>query len=99
MVMHRSLGRCEVGVACGGLSSQPEWHHRQLRRGGNHGPENGIAACRDCHGHIHANPELAVERGWIVSQYADPAAVPAILMRLGSHPPEPVLLSAGGTYT
>jgi hypothetical protein len=100
VVMHRALGQCEVGVAPGCIPSQPEWHHRKLRsRGVDHGPANGLAACRPCHRWIHLNVAEAAGYGWVLpSTCTKPSAVPALVRRRGVDPPAPVTLTAGGTY-
>jgi len=91
-VMHRALGACEIeSPAC--EHTTPDWHHRQSRRGGAHGPDNGLAACRPCHRWVHANPAAAQANGWTVSLWADPATVPALVRG------HPVTLTAGGTYS
>lgn len=91
-VMHRALGACEIeSPAC--ERTAPEWHHRQSRRGGVHSPDNGLAACRPCHGWVHANPATARANGWTVSLWVDPATVPAVVRGY------PVTLSPGGTYS
>lgn len=100
MVMHRSLGRCEVGVSPDCVTSQPEWHHRQRRgHAHDHRPSNGLAACRPCHAHIHAHPSEAVANGWIVPTTGDPEFVPAQIRRHGEAAREPVVLTSGGTYS
>lgn len=75
-VMARAGNFCEVRtVACD--ASTPQWHHRQSRRGGIHGPENGLAACRPCHDWVHAHPGTSRANGWIVTMFCpDPATVP-----------------------
>lgn len=91
-VMHRASGVCEVRCSPLCEPRRPEWHHRQSRRGGRHGPENGLAACRACHSWIHAEPEQAREQGWMVGMWEEPEEIPA---RIAG---EFRTLTAGGTY-
>jgi hypothetical protein len=79
LVLVRDESRC---VRCGryfpdGLNL----HHRQLRsQGGKNVASNLIAACGSgttgCHGFIHGHPKIAIEAGWIVPSWADPAESP-----------------------
>lgn len=100
MVMHRALGRCEVGVDPGCVTSQPEWHHRQRRgHARDHRPCNGLAACRPCHSWIHAHPVDAMAKGWIVStSVPTPAPVAALVRMRGESAPTWCELTPGGTY-
>ena len=98
MVMHRALGRCEVGVDPRCISSRTEWHHRQRRREGDHQPSNGLSVCRWCHVHIHTHPEEARMYGWIVSFAAPPEDQPAFLRLHGEGERRWVTLTPGGTY-
>jgi hypothetical protein len=91
-VMHRALGVCEVRVTEDCRRREPEWHHRQSRRTGRHGPENGLAACRSCHGWVHAHPEEATRNGWIVPTWAEPEDVRALIVGVYR------TLTRGGTY-
>lgn len=103
MVMHRSLGRCEVGVVINCDTSHVEWHHRQRRGRQDHRPSNGLAACRPCHAWIHAHPQEAVAKGWIVLAVGDtgvpPQEVAAWVRARGESQPEWYTLTTGGTYT
>lgn len=101
MVLHRSLGRCEVQVSPVCRPDGPvDWHHRQRRGNGDHRPSNGLAACRACHAHIHLHPEEAWGYGWISTALgrADPVTVPVLLHPRGEPQATWVLLSHGGTY-
>lgn len=89
MVMGRGHGRCE---ACG-VREATDFHHRQRRRDGGHSVENGLACCRQCHGMIHAHPELARSHGWIVSAWSDPLRVPVTIRN------EQMFLLADGTIS
>lgn len=74
-VRRRSGGACEVGsVACTGRAAH--FHHRQLRRHGNQGPDNCLHVCAACHDHIHGQPGKAYLMGWLVHEWADPSMVP-----------------------
>lgn len=62
---------------CGLPNDQPALHHRQLRaQGGKDEAENLLALHHACHNigaqSVHANPKLAVERGFIVPSWAEP---------------------------
>lgn len=74
LVRKRSKGLCEL---CG-ISGQ-HFHHRQLRRGGDHSAANIVHLCFLCHRRVHGHPEWALETGWLVSQYDDPARTPLLL--------------------
>jgi hypothetical protein len=92
MVMHRALWQCEAQVRDTCTGDTPDWHHRQRRGIGRHGPENGLAACRPCHAWIHAHPELARTWGWIVPTTTDPTGVQAMVRGQWR------TLTPGGTY-
>ena len=75
-VMARSGGRCEARIpgVCQGRATN--LHHRRLRsQGGLNTASNILALCgtgsTGCHGHIHARPEWARERGFLLSAYHD----------------------------
>jgi hypothetical protein len=73
-VQGRAMGRCE---RCNGHGAH--WHHRRSRRVRDvhrHCPCNGVWLCRTCHEWAHANPLLARQSGFIVSQHEqEPARV------------------------
>lgn len=72
LVEERSGGRCE---RCGMNGS--DLHHRQRRRDGGHGAGNLVRLCRTDHDWVHANPEPAKARGFIIDPWvADPTTVP-----------------------
>ena len=80
-VMARSGGFCELrAVGCWDEGSQ--LHHRRARgMGGSKSPatgqaSNALTVCVPCHMHAESNRELALDRGWLVRQGADPARVP-----------------------
>lgn len=73
-VLHRSGGKCELHApGCRGRAT--EFHHRRLRRSGDHRYENCLHLCLACHTWVHDHPAAAKEGGWIVPQWLDPAAV------------------------
>lgn len=48
-------------------------HHRKLRsQGGTDDQSNLLAVCLQCHHHIHMNPALSYERGWLVKSWDTP---------------------------
>ena len=69
-VFIRDGGCC---VPCGIPLDSESWecHHRRYRsRGGSDDLFNLIACCQPCHAdRIHGSPELALQRGWAVSQF------------------------------
>lgn len=73
-VWHRSQGRCEVR-APGCRQTAGHFHHRQLRRAGDHTAVNCLHVCDVCHLFIHDHPAASRELGWIVSQWQDPAHI------------------------
>lgn len=76
-VRRRSGNQCEVrGEGC--THKAYEFHHRKLRRFGDHTPENCLHACLACHHYIHANPELSYVMGWLVPSYKEPIKVPVL---------------------
>jgi hypothetical protein len=78
-VQDRDNGRC---VRCGGRGS--EWHHRRGRRVRDqhtHCSCNGVMLCRTCHSWVHANPLMAMPKGYIVSRYIqDPSCIPVVIV-------------------
>lgn len=85
-LMARSGGFCEVRAAgCWDEASQA--HHRRPRGlGGSKNPatgqaSNGLMVCLPCHSHAESNRAEALDRGWLVRQGADPAAVPVYRYR------------------
>lgn len=75
----RAQGYCEkCGYWTGDLFAA---HHRKLRsQGGKDHIQNLVALCHQCHNlgthAIHLNPKQAVEGGWIVPTWNDPALIP-----------------------
>lgn len=76
----RSGGLCE---RCG-LSEWTELHHRRARgMGGAKRPTtnlipNALGLCLLCHRYVESYRKDALNRGWLVSQYADPASTPLL---------------------
>ena len=95
-VQLRSNGACEI---CG-LALIEQLHHRRPRAmGGSKAPDtntasNCLGVCRACHSMVESRRGVAFERGWLVRQGQDPAAVP--VMRWGC---EVVLLDDLGYAT
>lgn len=69
IVRARSGGVCEL---CGEAPVQ-HFHHRQLRRSGDHTPRNIVGLCNLDHQRVHGHVRWALDTGWVVSQYDDPA--------------------------
>lgn len=77
LLIVRSGNRCEVCWKPLRDSDEVARHHRQRRGVGGDRLSNLLLIHGDCHRSIHSSPELARDRGWIVSSYEpDPAAVP-----------------------
>lgn len=74
LVRRRSKGGCELCPA-----TATHFHHRQLRRGGNHQAGNLLHLCATCHRRVHGHVAESEAAGWLVSQYADPAEHPVAL--------------------
>lgn len=74
-VRERSAGWCE---RCDRKFGEHA-HHRRVkgaggsRRESTHQASNALWLCMDCHDDIHGEVGQALENGWLVSQYADPA--------------------------
>ncbi len=105
LIVDRSGGLCEVGVACDGwthanyLMSGPPHHRRARGMGGTSDPDglansaaNGLAACVACHSWIEAHPDGARVAGWMLRFGQDPVAVPVLYRGRGR-----VLLGVDGT--
>lgn len=80
LLFERTGGACEW---CGRVLWEERFdaHHRQLRsRGGTWALSNLVAVHPECHtndaGSIHMHPRLAKSRGFMVSAWADPRAIP-----------------------
>jgi len=66
-VERRSLGWCEAD-APGCTRRATVMHHRRRRsQGGAADAENALHVCNPCHLFIHANVELSVSRGWLLT--------------------------------
>ena len=78
-VRQRAGDRCEL---CGSRIEVAHFHHRRPRgMGGSRKQETGGAAnClllhSRCHDGIESNRQRALDNGWLVSQWRDPATVP-----------------------
>ena len=92
-VRERDGNRC---ARCGKTGSL-HVHHRWMRSAGDDETGcNRVTLCAWCHGWAHHNPSQAVDEGWLVSRYADPAQVQ---VRHVLWPTWPVLLEAEGGIT
>lgn len=94
--------QCEVRILDVCLGRGMNFQHRKNKsQGGLWLPSNGIDVCGSgttgCHGWIHANPTAAVEKGWTVPSWADPAEVPVLLHTL-HYGHDWVLLDEDGCY-
>jgi hypothetical protein len=96
LVWSRARGYCEK---CG-QSLPASWalHHRKLRsRGGKDEATNFVALHHECHNlathSVHSNPKDALEKGFMVSSWADPAECPVTLPS-----GDIVILTPEGTY-
>lgn len=61
-------------------------HHRKRRsQGGKHTADNLVLLCgdglRECHGHVHLNPDQSYDLGWLVRAADDPALRPLTYVR------------------
>lgn len=81
IVEARAGNYCET---CGGPAlPSMALHHRKLKsRGGKDTPANLIRVHHGCHNlrsdSIHANPEKASQKGWMVGSWQEPHEVPFI---------------------
>lgn len=90
-VRERDGDRC---ARCGGNRGGLHIHHRWRRSAGSDERDcNRVTLCAYCHRWVHGNPEQAMEQGWLVSRYADPAGVPVVHWMW---PAGPVLLAGDG---
>lgn len=91
----RSGGVCEMRnllAPCSGRAAEVS-HRIKRGAGGRHGEareangrmSNLIHACSPCHRWVHANPEAAGQRGWILTECQDPRAVPALINDVPSY--------------
>lgn len=61
----RARGRCEVrSPVCTGCDEVA--HHCKRGNPRVHDPEFGLGSCDPCHVYLHAHPEEAYQRGWLV---------------------------------
>jgi hypothetical protein len=69
-VYERARARCEA-LACSDCSGRCEQVHHIAGRGGEdpHALTNLLGVCAACHAFIHAHPQLARERGWMISRH------------------------------
>lgn len=94
-VRERDDGMCILCLNAYGLQT----HHRRPRQmGGSTWPginlaNNLITLCQDHHAYIESHREWALGRGYLVSQFEDPANVPIFVPRHGW-----IELQPDGTY-
>ena len=80
LIYDRAGGHCEGG----GVGTVEQAHHRRPRAtGGSKAPHtdlasNELAKAHRCHDMVESRRELALDRGWLVRQGHDPAAVPVL---------------------
>lgn len=90
-IRERDGGRC---ARCGGSKGGLHVHHRQLRSAGTDERAcNRVTLCVFCHSWAHHNPGQAIEEGWLVGRYADPATEE---IQHWLWPATPILLESGG---
>ncbi|OHU67425.1 hypothetical protein BKG87_22305 [Mycobacteroides chelonae] len=83
LMSQRCCGECEVCWPNVCMQTVEAYHHRRPRgRGGSRQestsqPSNGLGICRGCHSFIETRERgRAIELGFIVSQWGEPAQVP-----------------------
>jgi 5-methylcytosine-specific restriction endonuclease McrA len=64
-VMARANGMCEIDHPNCDIHAVHLHHILMRSHGGQHTSENLIAVCSRGHDHIHHNPALAYEQGWL----------------------------------
>jgi len=93
-IKERDGNKC---ARCGGTGGGLHVHHRWMRSAGEDERAcNRVTLCSYCHIYVHNKPAHAVDEGWLLSRYDDPAVVP-----VAHHmwPSWPVLLEDGGGIT
>jgi len=104
LVLERDGGACvRCGIPIQGERGR-DWsiHHRRPRgMGGTRKPDspaNLLTLCGSgatgCHGEVESHRADALKSGWLVSQWADPAATPVLV----GHGARWVYLTEDGTY-
>lgn len=72
-IRERDGGKC---ARCGGVKGGLHTHHRWMRSAGEDERAcNRVTLCSYCHTWVHHNPGRALEEGWLVGRYDDPALV------------------------
>jgi hypothetical protein len=74
-VRRRSANQCEIP---GCPRKGEHFHHRKLRRFGDHSHENCLHVCGVHHTWIHANPEASYTLGYLVQSWRSPVEVPVL---------------------
>jgi hypothetical protein len=82
-VMARHGYRCAIPL-CSAIAT--DLHHRQLRRHGNNTPANLVGLCRTHHSLMDTQRAWAVEWGWVLYSWDNPADTPYGVRRI--HPDE-----------
>lgn len=91
-IRERDAGHC---ARCGAADSL-HVHHRWLRsQGGPDSWENQVTLCAGCHDWAHNHPGEALEQGWLVASWDDPAGIP---VRHWLWPAGPVSLLPDGMF-
>lgn len=79
VVRRRSGNRCEAKLSVCTTKAE-HFHHRKLRRSGDHRDVNCLHLCAACHDYAHAHPTFSYLMGLLVRSTQDPAKV---LLRKG----------------
>jgi len=80
LIYDRAAGHCEI---CG-MGAVEQAHHRRPRGAGGSTADdtntaaNGLGICQRCHDMTESRRTVALDRGWLVRQGHDPAAVPVL---------------------
>lgn len=86
LVKLRSGGLCEIRMV-GCFGDGTDWHHRKLRsQGGPWHVQNGLQACRFCHGCVtntNGRRREYEENGWLVPRHGDFATTEVLLWHNG----------------
>jgi hypothetical protein len=93
-IRERDCDRC---ARCGGVKGGLHIHHRWMRSAGtDESGCNRVTLCSYCHNYVHAHPGSAIDDGWLVGRYGDPAEVE---IQHAMWPTWPILLEPEGGIT